>query len=97
MEEVGSPLKDQVFRASDFAGVEEQQLRPVTDLEKLITETQNEIKIKGLFTDDYEEEFEYQIKLDYFNVLLLSGSTTLLNVNPNGNGIKWENSRFFYG
>lgn len=32
MEEVGSPLREQTFRASDFAGVEEQQLRPVTDL-----------------------------------------------------------------
>jgi len=50
-----------------------------------------------LFSDDFEEVLEYQIALNSFSIDLFSGGVKLLTVNPEGNGIKWENSRFYYG
>ena len=85
--EVDSPLKADYFRASDFTGVEESQLRPITDLSSLVTRHDRSISVTGLFSDDFVEEFEYSIYLDSFQIELTSNGATLLTVNPAGTGI----------
>ncbi len=66
-------------------------------LENLVSQTDGEIIVKGLHSDDFDEEFEYHISRRFFSIKLVSSEVTLLTVNPDGNGIKWENSRFYYG
>ena len=85
--EVGSPLEQDYFRASDFLGVEENQLRPILDLQSLVKSDDKSISVSGLFSDDYEEEFEYKILFDTFEIELISNGATLLKVNPAGTGI----------
>lgn len=63
----------------------------------MITRSEGKIHVRGIYSDDYAEELEYHISMDAFGIDLVSASETLLTVNPGGNGIKWENSNFFYG
>ncbi len=59
--------------------------------------TDDLITVKGLNSDDYKENFEYLIHLDPFKIELFIDSQNIITVNPTGNGIVWENSRFYYG
>lgn len=43
--------------------------------------------VTGLSSDDFEEEFEYKIHLDTFQIGLNSNNDNLLTINPAGTGI----------
>jgi hypothetical protein len=56
-------------------------------LPSLVSYDDQSISVTGLFSDDYEEEFEYKIYLNTSQIELISNGAILLTANPAGTGL----------
>lgn len=95
IEEVGSPLKDFAFRASQHDGVEWAQLRKA-DLQIVDSEAMLTIRDKNVIN---EEQFEVVIDKSNFEVSVYAVGderTLMTQLNPQGRTLLLENTKFYH-